>query len=162
MTEKKRILLASHGTSGAKAAEIVAMQNMHAGDSLFHLLVVPEFWEGMTGDDWLLNATTRNTFRRYLEDQLTQEVEENLQRVKELAEQHGLAYESKVVIGEPTQCLLNLLEHEAFHSLVLGSPRPKGMTGLRSKIAIDSIRKKVSLPIIVTSYPELQDELNDQ
>ena len=60
------VLLASHGTDGAKAAEKMALQVCEKGARLHHLLVVPSFWKGMTGDDWLNNGSTRDNFRRYL------------------------------------------------------------------------------------------------
>ncbi len=53
MMTTNNILLASHGTEGAIAAEKMALSLCEKGARLHHLLVVPTLWEGMTGDDWL-------------------------------------------------------------------------------------------------------------
>lgn len=55
----KKILCASHGTEGARAAEDQALGFCHSDVTLHHLIVVPDFWKGMMGDDWLNNAATQ-------------------------------------------------------------------------------------------------------
>ena len=84
MSTEHNVLLASHGTKGAIAAERAALDMCKKGDRLHHLLVVPTLWEGMTGDDWLNNGSTRNRFRRYLESELEKEVIEHILEEKEL------------------------------------------------------------------------------
>ncbi|MBI3917985.1 MAG: hypothetical protein HY322_13365 [Betaproteobacteria bacterium] len=49
MLQPQRILLASHGTPGARAAESIALALAMPGATLFHLTVVPDFWRGMPG-----------------------------------------------------------------------------------------------------------------
>ena len=70
------VLLVSHGTDGAIAAEQVVLEKCDKGTRVHHLIVVPTFWEGTTGDDWLQNGAVRNDFRRYLEGELGREVDE--------------------------------------------------------------------------------------
>ena len=72
----QKILLASHGTDGAKAAETQALDlcaRQSPKPSIHHLLVVPDFWKGMMGDDWLNNAVTQIRFGKYVENQLANE-----------------------------------------------------------------------------------------
>ncbi|HDZ79452.1 MAG TPA: universal stress protein, partial [Gammaproteobacteria bacterium] len=55
MNSLNHVLLASHGTVGAQAAEQMAIRMCSSGAKLHHLIVVPSLWKGMTGDDWLNN-----------------------------------------------------------------------------------------------------------
>jgi nucleotide-binding universal stress UspA family protein len=149
------VLLASHGTDGAKAAEKMALQVCEKGARLHHLLVVPSFWKGMTGDDWLNNGSTRDTFRRYLEEQLSQEVDEHIERVSEQAKQNELTYTREVVIGEPEQCLLDAFSNGHFDLVVLGSRRPKGKQGLRSTMSVNPLKNaKPGVKLLVVPYPD--------
>ena len=68
------LLLAHHGTPGAARAEALAFDIAVAGTTtIAHGLVVPDFWDGMQGDDWLNNASTRDAFARHLESKLDEE-----------------------------------------------------------------------------------------
>jgi len=153
MESANNILLASHGTEGAKAAEQKALELCRTGGHVHHLIVVPKaLWEGMTGDDWLNNGSTRDTFRRYVEGQLQQEVEEHQARVSEAAKTRELKYTSEVIVGEPDESLVNASQKEKFDLLVMGSPRPKGKVGLRSRMLTNTTR---GLPIttVIVPYP---------
>ena len=154
MESANNILLASHGTEGAQAAEQTAIELCKSGGHVHHLIVVPKrLWEGMTGDDWLNNGSTRDTFRRYLEDQLSQEVQEHQARVSEAAKAKNLNYTTEVIVGEPEECLINTSKKEAFDLLVMGSPRPKGVAGLKSRMLTDSTRS-LGLPTVIVPYPD--------
>jgi nucleotide-binding universal stress UspA family protein len=154
MESAKNILLASHGTEGAQAAEQMAIELCKKGGHVHHLIVVPKrLWEGMTGDDWLNNGSTRNTFRRYLEDQLAQEVQEHQERVSNAAKSKNLNYTTEVIVGEPEECLINTSQREAFDLVIMGSPRPKGKTGLKSRMLTDSTRT-LTVPTYIVPYPD--------
>ncbi|MDH5766954.1 MAG: universal stress protein [Gammaproteobacteria bacterium] len=147
------VLLASHGTEGALAAEQMALKLCSKGSQLQHLIVVPTLWKGMTGDDWLNNGSTRDTFRRYLEGELSREVDEHISRVSKAAEEHELSYSQNVIVGEPNECLLDASTKENFDLIIIGSPRPKGKKGLRSRMLTDLITKNINVPILIVPYP---------
>ena len=88
----RRFLLASHGSVGAIAAEQAAIAACIAGDELDHLYVIPSWWSGMTGDDWLNNGITRNRFRDYVEQQLWEESQQVSVRVQQQCVQAGIKY----------------------------------------------------------------------
>jgi nucleotide-binding universal stress UspA family protein len=146
-----KVLLASHGTPGAIAAEDMALQMCPAGGQLYHLIVVPTLWQGMTGDDWLNNGVTRDRFRRYLEGELGREVDEHVDRVRRQAEALGIEYQNEIVVGEPDECLLQTTSRHAFDLVVMGSRRPKGVQGLRSRMLTDKTRA-LSSPVLVMPY----------
>jgi nucleotide-binding universal stress UspA family protein len=133
-----KVLLASHGTDGA----------------LHHLVVVPTFWEGTTGDDWLQNGAVRNDFRRYLEGELGREVDENFVRVGEAAVEKGLNYTNDMVVGEPDEVLLASCEQEKYDLVIMGSIRPKKMSGLRSRMLKDKMVRQLKTPLLVVPFPD--------
>src|SRR3989344_8709381 len=104
MLNPKHILLASHGTEGARAAEKLAYSFCGPGTTLHHLIVVPDFWKGMQGDDWLNNASTRATFGRYVESQLEQEIRVHIKRMQRETARRKIRYDYEIVQGKPTVC----------------------------------------------------------
>jgi nucleotide-binding universal stress UspA family protein len=153
MQTANNILLASHGTEGAQAAEAMAFKLCEKGGHVHHLIVVPSLWQGMTGDDWLNNGATRDRFRRYLENELSEEVETNKSRVSQAAEAHELKYTSEVIVGEPDECLIKTSEKSEYDLIVMGSPRPKGKPGLRSRM-VTKITRQLPTPVLIVPYPD--------
>lgn len=153
MNTNQNILLASHGTDGAQAAEKTAMELCEKEGHVHHLIVVPTLWEGMTGDDWLNNGKTRNTFRKYLEDELSEECNVHIDRVSAAAKERNLKYTNEVIVGEPDKCLQEVITKESFDLIVMGSPRPKGKPGLRSRMRTKKI-EKLSVPVYTVPYPD--------
>lgn len=153
MMSTNNILLASHGTDGAQAAEQMAISVCNKGGAIHHLVVVPTLWEGMTGDDWLNNGKTRNTFRRYLESELEQEVAEHCERVSKHAKENNLSYTNEVIVGEPDECLLDVSEKTNYDLVIMGAPRPKGVSGLRSRMSTDAMTRKIQTPVMIAPYP---------
>ncbi|MFV2060571.1 MAG: universal stress protein [Gammaproteobacteria bacterium] len=158
MKPLNNVLLASHGTNGAKAAEQYAIQMCQEGATIKHLIVVPSLWEGMTGDDWLNNGSTRDTYCRYLESELGKEVDEHCERINKSASEHNIHYSHEIVVGEPEECLINLTKEIDFDLIVMGSKRPKGVTGLRSRMKAEKITKSIKVPLVIVPYPEAEKE----
>ncbi|WP_130472527.1 universal stress protein [Candidatus Magnetaquicoccus inordinatus] len=151
--EAPLLLLAHHGTPGACAAEQLAYSVARAWQaSILHLLVIPAFWRDMMGDDWLNNAATRAQFGGYLEQILGAEAQQQLQAVAERCCGQGLAYRSLLKIGEPTDLLLECVRDEAPAALVLGSPRPKGVPGVRSRIDMPRLMQRSSIPLLLAPW----------
>lgn len=155
LTKLKRILLASHGTAGARAAERAALAASVPEGTIVHLYVVPDFWRGMMGDDWLNNAGTRDRFARYVEDTLQDDMREDLERVGRLVIESGRHYEHRVAVGKPTACLIAALAAESFDLVVIGSRRPKGQTGYRSSIDLVKLSRAIRAPLLIAPYPDV-------
>ena len=154
MNSSNRVLLASHGTEGAQAAEQMAFQLCDKGSTIHQLVVVPDLWKGMTGDDWLNNGSTRDRFRRYVESTLGGEVEEHLERMRESAASRDIEYTSEVVVGKPDECLIASSHKKEYDLVVMGSPRPKGKSGLRSRMKTEPLTKALSTPLLIVPYPD--------
>lgn len=153
MNTENNILLASHGSKGALAAEQAALELCNKGDHLHHLYVVPGFWKDMTGDDWLNNGVTRNRFRDYVESELTKEVKETIERLQQQAAEKEIDYIPEVVVGEPDDCLLNKSNQHYFNKIIMGSPRPKGEPGLRSRMITKKTSASLSDNIMMVPFP---------
>ena len=150
----KKLILASHGTPGARAAEDVAFGMCRDfGASLHHLLVVPDFWKGMMGDDWLNNAVTRIRFGNYLENQLVQEAADEVERLSARAKKKGIAYTDDVRLGKPAACLIDACEKGGFDLCVIGSPRPKGAEGYRSRMNLEDLSRALPTRLLIVPHP---------
>ncbi len=153
MRSIRRLLLASHGTAGAQAAEAAAFELCAPGATLAHLCVVPELWRGMMGDDWLNNASTRDTYGRHVEGELAREIDELRKRLEEEARKHDVRYEHRTVIGDPTECLLAYAAEIRPDLIAIGARRPRGAPGLRSRMGMDALAKSLEAPLLVVPFP---------
>jgi nucleotide-binding universal stress UspA family protein len=147
--------LASHGTQGAVAAESLALDTCAAGGTLYHLLVVPDLWRGMMGDDWLNNARTRVAFGEYLEGELSREVEEHQTRISQAAAARGLAYRPELRQGDPAGCLVAYARETGCELVVVGAPRPKDTPGLRSRLHLEPLVRALTVPLMVAPTPHV-------
>lgn len=124
-----------------------------AGAQLSQLVVVPDFWKGMMGDDWLNNASTRDVYARHVEDQLAREIEDEVARVRAEAAARGLNYRREIVLGRPAQCLIECAARLQPDLVVIGAPRPPRAKGLRSRMDPDTLLRGIAVPLLVIPYP---------
>jgi nucleotide-binding universal stress UspA family protein len=153
MKKLKCILIASHGTPGARAAEREALAQAAPGTTLAHLIVVPDFWKGMQGDDWLNNASTRDVFAKHIETQLEQEVKMHILRVEKSAKARRLKVKSQMLFGDPAECLLAYAKKIKPDLVVTGAPRPKGSLGYRSRLLTHEVLRQLKRPLLVVPHP---------
>ena len=146
------LLLCHHGTAGAARAEALAYELAGAAASLVvHCLVVPDLWDGMQGDDWLNNASTRDDFARYVEGVLERDARRELAGVAARCAEHGLAYRSLLKIGDPAACAVAAARQVAADIVVIGPPRPKGELGLRSRMELETLVRGLPCPLLIAS-----------
>jgi nucleotide-binding universal stress UspA family protein len=152
MKNLKSILLAHHGTAGAMLAETLAMEMAIPGQTeIVHLMVVPDLWEGMQGDDWLNNASTRDTFGDYVEGILEADVKKQLKALEARCAERGIAYKPVMRQGDPAECLLETAAKEGVSVVVIGPPRPKGVTGLRSRMDLEKLARGLQIPLMMAA-----------
>ncbi len=150
-----KIILASHGTKGAIAAENHALDMANDyGASLHQLLVVPDFWKGMMGDDWLNNAVTQIRFGKYVENQLAAETAEEITRVEDMAKSRGIAYSHHITLGKPEECLIDACSSNSYDIAIIGSPRPKNVSGYRSRMKLDPLTRALNIRLLIIPYPK--------
>ncbi len=136
------------------AAETAALDLCaEAGTSLHRLLIVPDFWKGMMGDDWLNNAVTQARFGTYVENQLARESAEDIDRTTENAKKKGVNFDFTVVFGKPSTCLLEEAAKKDYDLIVIGSPRPKGTDGYRSRMALEPLVRALKTRLMIIPHP---------
>lgn len=81
----KHILLCTHGTEGARKAEAFVFQQAATDSNLkvSVLTVLDEDWRLMTGDDWLNSNKAQTAFLDHVEEQGSEEIVEEWQRIRE-------------------------------------------------------------------------------
>jgi nucleotide-binding universal stress UspA family protein len=121
--------------------------------TIFHLVVVPDFWKGMMGDDWLNNASTRAAYGRHVESQLTREIEEHRTALEQAVRSSGRRYEIKVVLGKPDEALLEYAAAIKPDLVVIGTRRPAGAPGLRSRMRLEKLAGTLAAPLLVVPHP---------
>jgi nucleotide-binding universal stress UspA family protein len=114
---------------------------------------VPDFWKGMMGDDWLNNASTRDAYGEHVEQQLEREIEAEVARVRERAAALGLRYQRRVVLGKPAECLLEAAASIKPDLVVIGSPRPPRVSGLRSRMQLETLVRALAAPLLIVPHP---------
>lgn len=149
----KRILLASHGTPGAMAAEAVALDVCISGGRLYQLLVVPDFWKGMMATDWRNQSVARNEFARHLESQLENEIREHRDRVSRAAQARGIDYDFALAQGEPPDLLLEFVRVHEVDLVIAGAPRPRGTLGFRSRMLTHRVLRTLGVPLLIVPRP---------
>jgi len=146
----KTIILASHGTPGARAAEEAALETAKTDNTnIIHLFVVPDFWRGMRGDDWLNNAVTQKRFGDYVENELAREAAIEIERLKEKAKSAGVLLETRAMFGKPVECLMSVFEQENPYLIFIGAPRPKGEQGYNSRMKLEPLVRSLNAPLTI-------------
>jgi len=152
MLNTQIVLLPHHGTAGAMQAEKLVFELAIPQQTLIvHLLVVPDLWDGMQGDDWLNNASTRDTFGRYVEGLLEKDAADQLRALEARCQERQFAYKSIVRVGDPTECIVEVAAQEGATLAVVGPPRPKGMLGIRSGIQLEALVRKLKIPLLIAN-----------
>jgi len=149
----KTILLASHGTAGARAAEQTTLDLCVPGCTICHLEVVPDFWKGMRGDDWLNNAITLEKFGEYVESQLQRELAEHAETLCREVKGAGAIYMNIAVVGKPAESLLAVAAARNPQLVVIGSPRPRGMPGYSSRMKVEILMRTLRVPLLIAPHP---------
>lgn len=149
-----KLLLCHHGTGGALAAEALAYELAVPGTTtVVHCLVVPEFWAGMQGDDWLNNASTRDAFGNYLEGMLEGDARRELAAVAARCQERGVACEPVMRLGNPAETVLAVAGEVGADLVVIGSPRRKGEEGLRSRMELETLVRGLQCPLLIAPHP---------
>lgn len=149
----RRIMLASHGTPGARAAEQAALHALERGGLLHHLIIIPEFWRHMSGDGWRINASTEHAFCDYLEGQIEAETRAELQRVHGDAVARGLSYRARSETGPLAETLIGIANAGDYELVMIGAPRPRGQVGLRSRMDVAKLVRGLRVPLVIVPIP---------
>ena len=149
-----KVLLASHGTTGARAAEHALFNMQLTKSEVIHLYVIPDFWKHMLGDDWLNNQITQEKFGNYLESELMHEAKITIKRVETALLKRNIKNKHLLLFGDPAQSLLDTCKKYNFKFIVTGSPRPRFISGLQSRMTTHTLTKTLTIPLLQIPYPD--------
>ena len=105
----------------------------------------------MQGDDWLNDASTRDTFAHYVEQLLEMDAKRELAAVEARCVERGLAYKAVVRFGDPAECVVAIAAEEQAELVVIGPPRPKRVLGLRSRMDLERLVRDLGCTLLVAS-----------
>ncbi len=134
------------------AAEVLAFAVATPGvTTIVQCLVVPELWAGMQGDDWLNNASTRDTFGNYVEAMLEKDAQRDLAGVETRCRTLGFEWRGVLRVGDPAETVLAIATEEAADLVVIGPPRRKGEEGLRSRMDLEKLVRDLTCPLLIAT-----------
>lgn len=145
-----RILLSTHGTSGARAAEDLATELASTfRASLCCLHVIHEDWQWMTGDDWLNTSASRNQFARHVESELEREAAIIMERVSKKASIRSISLTTIKKVGNPATVIPLVAKEMGADLIVVGSRQNRPDIGFKARIAWTDFLANCGVPVIV-------------
>ncbi len=147
----KHILLCTHGTPGARHAERWVFNILHPGfpqAKLTVLTIINQDWSVMIGDDWLNASTTRNAFRRHVDDQLAEEIEADWQRIKQTYP-HAAECDFKRVFGPIEETFVEAAQSLGCDLVVIGPYQKKQGKGFKARVQNKVLHPLLQVPLMV-------------
>ncbi len=145
-----RILVATHGTSGAQAAEDLAAELASTfSASMCCLHVIHENWQWMTGDDWLNTSASRNQFARHVESELAREAATIMERVSEKASIKSIPVMTIKRVGNPATVIPIVAKEMGADLVVVGSRQNRPDIGFKARIAWTDFLANCGVPVLV-------------
>ena len=151
------ILLCTHGSDSARSAESFAFRQMETNPDLkvSVLTVLDEDWRAMTGDDWLNSSKTHATFLDHVQDQVSEEIAQEWDRIKEAWPQ---ASEASFIqrTGKIAKTIVGVAEEYGCDAIAMGPCQKKGglfstssSKGLRDTLKNKELHPLLPCPLIV-------------
>jgi nucleotide-binding universal stress UspA family protein len=144
----RNILVASHGTPGARQAESMAASlARECGAALTVLSIVNIDWNVMTGDDWLNSSATRNHFANYVEGEIQREVSAVWERIQE--EHPDLSPHFVRKVGELEDALVDAAAEAGADLIVVGARQKTRTPGFKARLKGKKLHPRLDCPLLV-------------
>lgn len=155
----EKILLCTHRSDGAKRAERLVFEELlqhGAPENITVLTIIDADWSEMSTDDWLNTSKTRTTFKDYVQEQLSREIEADWQRMRE---EYGISDKVRfsMVVGKIEQTIAEVAENLGSNLIVMGprciKPRRlfsvKMEPGLADQIDNKKLHPLLTCPLLI-------------
>lgn len=149
----KRILIATHGTEGAKKAESYAIKLAGVlGAELHGLYVIHKGWGSLVGIEWLHSSEKRMEFYRYAESELYRMADVALTGFVQRAEAHGLNVKSSVRVGDPGDVIAEEAGALGADIVIIGSSNNNVRSEeYKARISLKRLMKLAPCPVLVVN-----------
>jgi len=144
------ILLCTHGTRGARNAEAWIFEKLtaHPDLTVTVLTILDADWRAMTGDDWLNSSKTHARFLDHVEEQVSQEIEEEWQRIRKTFPSASTV-EFIQRTGPIAETITRVAKEMGCDGIAIGSfQQPKGLLSNNNKGLRDTLKNKTLHPLL--------------
>ncbi len=146
----KRILVATHGTEGAKKAEAYAIGLAREfGSELHGLYVIHKGWSSLVGIEWLHPSRTRMEFYKYAETEFNRRAEEVLEALREHST--GIEVTISIRVGEPAEVIAEEARDKGIDLIVIGSSSNRRSEEYKAKVSLKKLVKFAPCPVLVAN-----------
>lgn len=146
----KKILVATHGTEGAKKAELYAVELARAfGAELHGLYVIHKDWGSLVGIEWLHSSERRMEFYRYAESQFNIRAEEVLKAFAARAE--GLEVATAIKVGDPAEVIAEEAKDRQIDLIVIGGNSDVRSEEYKARISLKKLMKLAPCPVLIAA-----------
>ncbi len=154
-----KILLCTHGSPGAQKAEQLVFTELIEyvkAENITILTIIDADWSELSTDDWLNTSKTRTTFKDYVQEQLSREIEADWQRIRESYPDAARSCFS-MVVGGIEETIAESAENLKSNLVVLG-PRcikPRRLfsvrmePGLANQISSKKLHPLLPCPLLI-------------
>lgn len=144
----KKILLATHGTDGARGAEAYAVELARASGADIHALyVIHKGWGSLVGIEWLHSSEKRMDFYRYAESELFRRADEVLGAVRLAAAGVGITTETRV--GEPTAVIAETADEIGADLIVMGVSGGPRSEEYQARVPLKKLLRLAPCPVLL-------------
>lgn len=144
----RKILLATHGTEGAKEAEGYAIELAKTFNSELHALyVIHKGWGSLIGIEWLHPSHTRMDFYKYTETELFRRAKEVLQDFQ--SRSTGIEVVPSVIVGDPVEIIANEAKNKEVDLVIIGDKSNDRSEEYKARISLKKLLKLAPCPVFV-------------
>ncbi len=144
----RKILVATHGTEGARQAEACAISLAESlGAELHGLYVIHQGWGSLVGIEWLHPSETRMAFYRYAENELYRRAGDVLEAFA--ARAGRIPASREIVVGEPADAIARSAREQAADLIVIGGTGLSRSEEYQARVSLKKLMKRAPCPVLV-------------
>lgn len=144
------MLVATHGTEGAKKAEscVIGLAR-EFGSELHCLYVIHKGWSSLVGIEWLHPSRTRMEFYKYAETVFIRSADEVLEAL--MKHSTGIEVTTSIRVGEPAEVIADEAIDKGVDLIVIGSSSNKRSEEYKAKVSLKKLVKLAPCPVLVAN-----------
>ena len=146
----KKILVATHGTEGAKKAETCGIElSKTFCTELYGLYVIPSSWAEIAGIEWLHSSKVRMEFYKHMETELNRRAKEVIDEFTRKALNYQITVIPLVKVGKPELIIIDESKKNNIDLLILGRRIKSKSEEYKYTISFKKLEKTLTCPILL-------------